>query len=182
MPPRASACCTERSVLNRESTLPFSSRAKALTETTALSAKSCCDHPSSALAALICRAVTISATIPARDPITTERVILHRIRGLDGDPNYCWASIGHLRHRCRRRALGGRRRLDCSDSPIHLRDLLLRLRLIVFRRRLRTRQACRHQASREGAAACLQVQTGSLTASRLYQCAAPSATFRTATY
>jgi hypothetical protein len=46
-------------VLIRESTFPRSSLARAVGETIALSASSCCDQPSNARAALIWRAVTM---------------------------------------------------------------------------------------------------------------------------
>ncbi len=50
-------------VLARASALPVSNRATAFNDTIALSANCCCDQSRSALAARICRGVTMASTI-----------------------------------------------------------------------------------------------------------------------
>lgn len=73
----ASIACT---VLTRESTIPFSKRATALSDTIALSANCCWDHPRSARAARICRALITRSRNRTRSIIATYRVIIRLIR------------------------------------------------------------------------------------------------------
>ncbi len=60
-------------VLERESTWPRSNLVRAFGETIALSAKSCCDQPNNARAALICRGVIMAGTINGHRIIATMR-------------------------------------------------------------------------------------------------------------